>query len=529
MLIPAWNEGAVLDTSVRRLLALDYPRDRLRVYVVDDASTDATPDIARELETQYPGSVRHLRREHGGQGKAHTLNHGLAVLAEEDWAQAVLITDADVIFTPLSLRRMTRHLADPSIGAVTAYIREGTRDKNYLNRFIAYEYATAQAAARRSQNVAGALACLAGGAQLHTMDNITALGGAIDASTLAEDTITTFETQLNGRRVLFEGNAIALAEEPRAIEGLWKQRLRWARGNIDVTRRYRRLWFRRSPDHRLGAPMFGLLWFCLLLQPVLMIVGSVSMIGLFFLAPNLSWQVFQKLWIVNALGYTFITAMTLLLDRRTARSSWLQALLFPGLVSLLVIVWAVFPPVFNAMLGAGAGPTGGPLLHGGGAVQLRVAGRLHGGGLSGATGREDPRRFPGTGPYLSERVRGAAVRGDGRQLLGPPAGGATDLGQDREGRCPHRRRGRRREIGVGMRRAKAGGPAPDPERGTDADPVAVAGDPPPPASASARDVELHERLLAEDLRRERSLPWLELAAVALVAAVALLHVLVLTA
>ena len=362
VLIPAWNEGAVLGTSVRRLLALDYPRDRLRVYVVDDASTDATPDIARELETQYPGSVRHLRREQGGQGKAHTLNHGLAVLAEENWARAVLITDADVIFTPLSLRRMTRHLADPSIGAVTAYIREGTRDKNYLNRFVAYEYATAQAAARRSQNVAGALACLAGGAQLHTMDNITALGGTIDTSTLAEDTITTFETQLNGRRVLFEGNAIALAEEPRAIGGLWKQRLRWARGNVDVTRRYRRLWFRRSPDHRLGAPMFGLLWFCLLLQPALMIVGSVSMVGLFFLAPDLSWQVFQKLWIVNALGYTFITAMTLLLDRRTARSSWRQALLFPGLVSLLVIVWAVFPPVFDAMLGEGAGRTGGPLL-----------------------------------------------------------------------------------------------------------------------------------------------------------------------
>ena len=80
-----------------------------------------------------------------------------------------------------------------------------------------------------------------------------------------------------------------------------------------------------------------------------------------------------------------------------------------------------------------------------------------------------------------------------------------------------------------MRRVKARGPGPDPERGTDADRAAVAGDPPPPASASARDVELHERLLAEDLRRERSLPWLELAAVALVAAVALLHVLVRTA
>jgi hypothetical protein len=80
-----------------------------------------------------------------------------------------------------------------------------------------------------------------------------------------------------------------------------------------------------------------------------------------------------------------------------------------------------------------------------------------------------------------------------------------------------------------MRRAKAAGPAPDANWGTDADRAAVAGDPPPPASASARDVELQERLLAEDLRRERSLAWLELAAVALVAAVALLHALVLSA
>ena len=41
--------------------------------------------------------------------------------------QAVLIMDADVIYEPDSLRRMTRHLADPGVGAVTAYIKEGSR------------------------------------------------------------------------------------------------------------------------------------------------------------------------------------------------------------------------------------------------------------------------------------------------------------------------------------------------------------------------------------------------------------------
>ncbi len=50
-----------------------------------------------------------------------------------------------------------RHFADPEVGAVTAYIKEGSRPANYMNRFIAYEYVNAQAGARRAQNVLGAL------------------------------------------------------------------------------------------------------------------------------------------------------------------------------------------------------------------------------------------------------------------------------------------------------------------------------------------------------------------------------------
>ena len=92
--------------------------------------------------------------------------------SRDDWMQALLITDADVIFEPAALRTMTRHLADPRVGAVTAYIKEGSRPGNYLTRFIGYEYVTAQAAARRGQNVLGAIACLAGGAQLHSRANL---------------------------------------------------------------------------------------------------------------------------------------------------------------------------------------------------------------------------------------------------------------------------------------------------------------------------------------------------------------------
>src|ERR1700739_4220301 len=93
VLIPAWNEALVIGASIDRLMALEYPRDRLRIFLIDDASTDETPRVARAKESQYPGNVVHLRREKGGEGKAHTLNHGLRIILRDDWMEALLITD----------------------------------------------------------------------------------------------------------------------------------------------------------------------------------------------------------------------------------------------------------------------------------------------------------------------------------------------------------------------------------------------------------------------------------------------------
>ena len=343
ILVPAWNEAAVIGASIDRLMQLDYPPDALRVFVVDDASTDDTPDVIKAKAVKYPGQVVHLRRDKGGEGKSHTLNHGLRTILGDDWMQALLIMDADVIYEPDSLRMMTRHLADSRVGAVTAYIKEGSRPGNYLTRFIGFEYITAQAAARRSQNVLGAVACLAGGAQLHSRANLEAIGGRIDTTSLAEDTFTTFKTQMAGRRVVFEPHATVWAEEPGDIGGLWKQRLRWARGNVQVTKQFKKVWCRPSPTHRLGSVSFSVFWFSLFLLPVFMILASASLITLYFSNFAMAWIVFHVLWIVNALTYVFITSFVLMIDWVTGRHAWVEGILFPGVVSLSIIIAACFP------------------------------------------------------------------------------------------------------------------------------------------------------------------------------------------
>ncbi|HUK69158.1 MAG TPA: glycosyltransferase [Streptosporangiaceae bacterium] len=343
ILIPAWNEAAVVGNSIDHLMSLDYPEEALRIFVVDDASTDATPEVVAAKAARYSGRVVHLRRERGGEGKAHTLNHGLSVILGDDWMQALLIMDADVVYERDTLRKMTRHLADRNVGAVTAYIKEGSRPGNYLTRFIGYEYITAQTAARRSQNVIGAIACLAGGAQLHSRANLVLLGGRVDTSSLAEDTFTTFNTQIAGHRVVFEPHATVWAEEPSTIVGLWKQRMRWARGNFQVTVRFRRLWFHRSKGHHLGGINFGVFWFCVFLLPFFMITASASLVTLYFINFPLAWRTFHVLWITNAATYLFITTFSLLIDPATGRRVWREAVLFPGLVNLAVIVYTCFP------------------------------------------------------------------------------------------------------------------------------------------------------------------------------------------
>lgn len=349
VLIPAWNEAAVIPATIERMLGVTYPADRLRVYIIDDASTDETPAVMERMLQLYGDRVIHIRRENGGQGKAHTLNAGLEQVLADDWAQAILITDADVLFTPESIARMARHFNDPSIGAVTAYVKEGSQPARYVNRYIAYEYVTAQAVARRAMNMLDAQACLAGGAQLHRRENLEAIGGRIDTTTLAEDTVTTFETQLGGRRVVFEPHAEVYAEEPEGVRALWGQRVRWGRGNFQVSRRYKWLWFHKKRHPRLGGFRFGISWFVVLLQPFLLIASSASLLFLYFVDAEIQFAVFRMLWILNGIVYVIIIFGARAADPQTVRRTWKEAMMFPGIVSMVLVFYSVFPEVFRQL------------------------------------------------------------------------------------------------------------------------------------------------------------------------------------
>jgi cellulose synthase/poly-beta-1,6-N-acetylglucosamine synthase-like glycosyltransferase len=114
LLIAAFNEEAVLRQKLENSLALDYPRERLRILVASDGSTDATEAIARE----FSRSRVELLALSPNRGKVTALNKAMQGIE----SGIVLLSDANVRYLPDAVRKLVRHFADPAVGAVSGKV-----------------------------------------------------------------------------------------------------------------------------------------------------------------------------------------------------------------------------------------------------------------------------------------------------------------------------------------------------------------------------------------------------------------------
>src|SRR3989344_7258160 len=98
IIVPCWNEESTVAATCESLLALDYPADKLEILLVDDGSTDSTPQVMARF-AEYP-QVRIISKENGGKHTA--LNVGIAATN----AEFVGCLDADSFVEPNALREV---------------------------------------------------------------------------------------------------------------------------------------------------------------------------------------------------------------------------------------------------------------------------------------------------------------------------------------------------------------------------------------------------------------------------------------
>ena len=244
VIIPAFNEARVIEQSVRRVLASDYPD--LHVIVVDDGSTDGTSAIVEAAFGDEP-RVTLLTLPNGG--KAAALNRALKLAT----AEIVIALDADTQFEPTTIDRLARWFADPAFGAVAGNAKVGNR-VNLVTRWQAVEYITAQNLERRALARFDAITVVPGAVGAWRRAALDSVGG-YPVDTLAEDQDLTIAIQRAGWQVTYDTDAVAWTEAPQTFRALAKQRYRWAFGTLQCLWKHRGVMAKGRPR---GLALIGM-------------------------------------------------------------------------------------------------------------------------------------------------------------------------------------------------------------------------------------------------------------------------------
>lgn len=241
VLVPCRNEQAVLPDTLAAWEKVDYPRDRLELVLIDDASDDATPALLDEFAKDHAW-VAVLHRPGPATGKGAALQAGLAVSRE---ATAAAVFDADAEPDPRCLLRLAARLAEPDIAAVAG------RMFPRADPSPAATYAALEAAVHQRITLTGAARCggvtpLLGSAYLVRRPLLDRLGFA--SAQRLEDIDLSLRLLAEGYRIAWEPRAFCRHRPPADAAAFRRQRIAWSRGFHRLLVKYGRLLVWRAPS-----------------------------------------------------------------------------------------------------------------------------------------------------------------------------------------------------------------------------------------------------------------------------------------
>ena len=231
IIVPCYNEAPTIAATCDSLLALDYPKDKLEIILVDDGSTDETPSTMNRFGA-YP-QVRIIHKENGGKHTA--LNVGMATTH----AEFIGCLDADSFVEPDALREIIPCFADARVAAVTAAMSVH-RPKNIVEHMQNAEYIFGITFRHAMASVNG-LYVTPGPFSFYRHSILEELG-KFSHGHQTEDMEMALRIQQAGYEIENAPRARVYTKAPHTIRKLLKQRARWTSGFLrNVLGEYRGL------------------------------------------------------------------------------------------------------------------------------------------------------------------------------------------------------------------------------------------------------------------------------------------------
>jgi len=308
ILVPCFNEEQGLRETLHYALASEYPI--FEVIAINDGSSDRTAQMLDEIAKTEPRlRVIHLATN---QGKAMALRAG-AIAANNEF---LLCIDGDALLHPNALTWMMSHFASGSrVGAVTGNPRIINRS-TLLGHLQVGEFSSIIGLMKRAQRVYGRVFTVSGvivGYRRSALHRV----GYWSEEMITEDIDITWRLQMDFWDVRYEHNALCYIYMPETFKGLWKQRLRWAQGGVEVLLKHGRAimtWRQRLFWPVAIEYLASVAW-----AYVMFMIFLLYLLGLFVLLPP-GWHINTLLPQLNSvmLGITALVqfGVSMYIDRR---------------------------------------------------------------------------------------------------------------------------------------------------------------------------------------------------------------------
>jgi len=235
IIVPCWNEEDTVAGTLKSLLHLDYPKDKLKIFVVNDGSTDNT---VKEVEKFLPHPQITLISKKNG-GKHTAMNEALKHINSE----IVGSLDADSFVNHNALRYIVPHFKHSKVGAVTSAIKV-LEDKNLWAQIQKNEFIIS-ILVRKIFAFTGSIFITPGPFSIMRTKIVKELGGWKNAHN-TEDMEIGVRIQINNYIIENEERAKIYTKPLYTFKALYKQRLRWLYGFLMNSWDYRYIFFNKK-------------------------------------------------------------------------------------------------------------------------------------------------------------------------------------------------------------------------------------------------------------------------------------------
>ena len=234
--VPCWNEENTVEKTVRSLLNLNYPQDRIKIFLIDDGSTDNTLNIINKF-SNYP-NIKVFHKKNGG--KYTALNLGLQNMQTDFFGGL----DADSFADPESLVRIMSYFEkNPDTMAVVPSVIV-CDSKNFIQSAQKAEYYMG-VYFKKMLGFLGAIDVTPGPLTIFRKKVFDDLGVYCHGHN-TEDMEIAYRMQKNHYKIEHCNDAYVYTKTPETIKKLFRQRLRWIFGFLNNTIDYRSVLFRKK-------------------------------------------------------------------------------------------------------------------------------------------------------------------------------------------------------------------------------------------------------------------------------------------